>query len=81
MMKREEKPTKAQEARLRNASENLEKIEEKIAPYVKERKVVSISTAGQWAKPPKQAAAHELTRQELFGKMSILGGPLEDQRG
>ncbi len=75
---KQREPTRKQEARLHRAAENLKRIEGEIAPYTKPREVISISTAGQWAKPTGQAAARELTRRDFLSVLARVSKPLAD---
>jgi hypothetical protein len=76
MSKRQRMPKK-QEERIRKATENLERIQERLAPYIKRREYVDYSTAGRWGAPSEFGIG--LTRREFFETLERVSRPLEDR--
>jgi hypothetical protein len=47
-IKPKEKPSKEKQKRILEAKESFQKIQEEIAPFIKQRKFKEYSTAGEW---------------------------------
>ena len=55
-MKKRKKISKAQRIRVVRAKRNYEKIQDRIKPFIKKRKVDTITTAGKW----RESTSHNI---------------------
>lgn len=69
--------TVEEEKRLKDAAESMKEIQEKLAPFIKPRKIGSLSTEGKWQKSSTSVGV--ITREEFHSALRKIARPVKKQ--